>query len=158
LTPKLNVWRLQAEKRYVRIKGERQAIIALVLRDQHGKVKQVAKDSFEQARLKRWYRLYNQRTKTEDLPVSKKLRKEIASVKRKLMKEGFTHRELCYGTTLNRRTGEREYKRMEVFKKTAWTRRERGRIWYFFKAHMPRSSLGIYVIKQNKLYMYPLDY
>lgn len=153
----LKAWRLQTEERHMKIKGKRRTITALVLRNEHGLVKRVAKSPSEQAELKRWYRNYNKTTRTEDLPASKTLRRKLGLIIGKLKKRGFIYRELCYGTTWNKKTGKREYKRMEVFKATPWTQRERGRIWYFFKAHMPKSNLGIYVIQQNKLYMYPLN-
>jgi hypothetical protein len=79
---------------------------------------------------------------------------KLALAKRKLMKQGFIYREICFGTTINRKTGKQEYKRAEVFKATRWTRRERQSIWYFFKVHMPKQNLGIFVIHRNKLYMW----
>lgn len=129
----------------------------LVLRDEHGALKRVAKSIPEQAELKRWYQIYNKRTRTEELPVSKKLRMKLTLVIGKLKKQGFVYRELCYGIVRDRRTGKREYRRMEVFKATPWTRRERFRIWSFFKEHVPKNNLGIYVIHQNKLYRRPIS-
>jgi hypothetical protein len=109
------------------------------------------------AELKRLYRKYNVETRTEDLPASKKLRKKLALIVDKLKRRGFIYREICYGTTLDRKTGKRQYRRIEVFKATPWTRRERGRIHYFFKEHVAKSNLGIYVIHHNKLYAYPFN-
>jgi len=152
LIPKLKVWRLQYEERHV--KGR--TIRVLVLRNEHGTIRRVAKSVFEEADLKRWYLKYNKTTRTEDLPVSKRLREKLALVKRKLREQGFIYRELCFGTTRNRKTGKWDYKRVEVFKASPWTRRERQRIWYFFKVHIPKENLGIYVIRQNKLYRYPV--
>ncbi len=70
---------------------------------------------------------------------------------------GFIYREIRFGTLWNRKTGEWDYRRVEVFKATPWTQRERQRIWGFFKAHRPKQNLGIFVIHENKLYMYPVE-
>ena len=95
MAPKLKVWRLQSEERHVK----ERAIRVLVLRDEHGAVKRVAKSISEEAELKRWYRNYNHRTKTEESPVSKKLREKLASAKRRFREQGFSHGMSCYGTT-----------------------------------------------------------
>lgn len=153
---KLNIWRLQSEKRYVKINGKGQSITVLALRNQHGILKGVTKDPSEQSELRKWYRKYNRTIKTEDLPTSKKLRKKLTLIIGDLRERGFIHREICFGTARNRKTGKHQYKRMEVLKATPWTRRERHRIWNFFKIHVPKSNLGIYVLHQNKLYMYPI--
>jgi hypothetical protein len=122
-----------------------------VLRDWHGKVRRVAKSTEEQKELRRWYEQYNKTTKSQDLPVSPKLRKKIALTVNDLMKRGFKYRQLIYGTRLNEKTDKWEYKRMEVFKGTPWTQKERQRIWVFFKWNIPKDNIGIYVIHNKKM-------
>ena len=153
---KLNVWRLQHEKRYVKVSGERQPITVLALRNPHDILRRAAREPSEQDKLKRLYRLYNWRTRTEDLPASKKLKKELHSVIEDLKKRGFIHPRICYGIAKNRKTGERQYKRAIILKATPWTRPERGCISDFFWEHIPKSNLGIYVYHNNKLYTYPV--
>jgi hypothetical protein len=156
LNPKLKAWRLQPEKRYAKLNGRREVIDALVLRNQNGIVRRVAKSLSEQAELKSWYRNYNRTTRTEDLVVSKTLKRKIIAIRDKLSKEGFIYREICFGTARNIETGKQEYKRIEVFKMTPWTRRERQHIWFWFKIHMRKSNIGIFAIHKDKLYLYPL--
>jgi hypothetical protein len=106
------------------------------------------------AELKRSCRKYNQRTRPEELPVSKKLRENLASAKKRLGEQGFTYKELCYGIFKDPKTRKREYKPMEVFEATPWTRLERRRILHFFKEYTPKQNLAIYVIHRNKLCMW----
>jgi len=44
-----------------------------------------------------------------------------------------------------------EYKRIEVFKEIPWRRHEVARMWGFFKRHIPKDNLVIYVIRNNNL-------
>lgn len=152
MNPKLNVWRLETEKRQV----DGHPVRVLVLRDQHGTVKRVAESYFEREEVKKWWRNYNRRIRIEDLPVSKRLRKKLTTIIEKLRREGFIYREISVGTTRNRKTGKREYKRIEVFKQTPWTRAEFFRIHEFFKKHIIKSNLGIFLVRDNKLYMHPI--
>lgn len=151
MTPKLNVWRLQSEKR--------RGITVLVLRDQHGNVKQVAKGLSEQAKLKKWWEIYNKTIKTQELPVSKKLRRKLASDIDDFRKRGFIHSIINYGIRLNRKTGKREYKRMEVLKATPWTHDTVAKVRKFFKLHPPKSNLGVYAYHgeppNDTIYMHP---
>jgi len=153
---RLNVYRLIPELRTVTVEDQKKRVSVLVLKDEHGLEKRVAVGFFQKNELRKWYRNYNKKTRTEDLPASKKFKKQVVSAIADAKRRGFTHRHLFYGMLRNRKTGKYEYKRMEVFKASAWTQRERGRIFEFFKKHPPKSSLGIFVFSGNKLYMHSL--
>jgi len=73
-----------------------------------------------------------------------------------LRREGFIYRKVCFGTTRNRETGKEEYKRIEVFKRSRWTRAEWFRMDEYFKRHISKGNLAIFVIQGDKLYAYPL--
>jgi ribosomal protein L18E len=153
--PKLNVLRLQKERRYKKIKGKRHLTTILAVRDQDDTLVSYATTESEENDLRNWYEKYNKETPTEKLPISKKVRREITAIKRNLKKRGFIHSITSYGTARNKKTGKWEYKRMEIFKATPWTTEDRRNIRNFFKTRTPKSNLAIFVLHQNKLYMHP---
>lgn len=146
------MWRLETEKRQ-RKDG---SIRVLVLKDLEGKVQRVAESFFEREEVRKWWRNYNRSLSIEELPASKRLRKKLKLMIGNLRREGFIYREVCFGTYRNWETGKHEYKRIEIYKETRWTRAEFFRISEFFKRHVLKESLGIFVINNNKLYMYPI--
>jgi hypothetical protein len=156
LKAKLNVWRLQSEWRLEDSPLGRVGYEVLVLRDERGAEIGVARSVFEKDQLKKRYQRYNKVTRTEDLPVSKKLRAQLAFVIGNLKRRGFIYREICFGNVKNRRTGKWEYKRAEIFKATPWTRLERFRIVELFRTHQLKHNLGIFVVRDRKLYVYPI--
>jgi len=137
------------------VKGR--TIKVLVLRDERGAVKRVAKSKIEQDKLLEWYEAYNKKLRIEELPVSKELRKKLTLIVDNVRKHGFFHRVIFYGITRNKVTNESQYKRHEIFKSTPWDAVEMIRVKSFFKSHIPKSNLGIYYYDNHKLYMYPLD-
>ena len=107
--------------------------------------------------MRRFWREYNEAIKTEDLPTSKELRQKLALLFRDLKKKGFTHSKIFYGVVKHRKTSKGEYKRIHVFKATPWTVPEKILICDFFKTHIPKTNLGIYVYHHRRLYTYPLN-
>ena len=153
---KLNVWRLVPEQRIVTIEGQKQILDLLVLRDEHGVEKRAASDFFGKQELQKWYRDYNRKTKTEDLPASKQVRKRVALAIADLKRRGFTQRHYFYRNIWNRKKRIWEYKRWEVITPTPWKQRERGRCYEFFKTRSPNNNLTLFVLSGNKLYMQPI--
>lgn len=153
MTPKLNVWLLQKEKRHV--KGR--TIKVLVLRDQHNKIRRVAKSKIEQDKLLEWYEEYNKKLKIEELPVSKELRKKLTLIVDNVRKHGFFHRMMFYGIYKNPKEREWRYRRYECFKTTPWDAVEMIRVKSYFKAWYPKTDIGIFVFHKNKVKMYYLD-
>jgi len=86
---------------------------------------------------------------------SKALRLKLASQRKWLREHGFIHSHLWFGTTVNRVTHERLYKHLVIFKATPWTAIEIVRMDSFFRRHIPKNDLGVYVIYKEKLLMLP---
>lgn len=150
LAPKLKAMRLQYERRNA--KGRK--IRVLALRDQHGTLKRVARSKSEQDELEEWWQDYNRKLKFEELPVSKKLRTELALVRENLRKQGFIYSHLWYGTTKRKGTRKSQYKYLIIFKATRWTAIEAARVTAFFRRHIPKTDLGIFVYHNKKLHMW----
>jgi hypothetical protein len=108
----------------------------LVLRDEHGKVRVVAKDPCQERRI-------------VTLGARVKVDPETC---RSIVRRGFKHTLICGGILRNRVTGEREYRRYQVFKADRWTRREVGRIYTFFERNVPKERIGFYVLHNGNLY------
>lgn len=155
MTPKLNVLKLQTERRYEKIEGKRRLVEVLVLRDQQNAVIQIAKTPLEQTRLKRSYRQYSLLNKAEELPVQKQARNKLAITIANLRERGFTYSYIRHGTTRNKKTGRTQYKRIEIFKATPWTYPEKTYIRNYFRFHIPVSNLTVFVYHNHKLYTTP---
>jgi hypothetical protein len=108
----------------------------LVLRDEHGKIRLVTKDPCQERKI-------------ITLGARIKLDPETC---RSIMRRGFKHSIVCGGIIRNRVTGEREYRRYQIFKAEKWTRREVGRTHTFFKRHLPKERIGFYVLHNGNLY------
>jgi hypothetical protein len=108
----------------------------LVLRDEHGKLRLVTKDPCQERRI-------------INLGARIKLDPQTC---RSIMRRGFKHSIVCGGILRNPVTGEREYRRYQIFKAEKWTRREVGRIYTFFKRHVPKERIGFYVLHNGNLY------
>ena len=108
----------------------------LVLRDEHGKVRIVTKDPCQERRI-------------INLGARIKLDPETC---RSIMRRGFKHSIVCGGILRNSVTGEREYRRYQIFKAEKWTRLEVGRTHTFFKRHLPKERIGFYVLHNGNLY------
>jgi len=108
----------------------------LVLRDEHGKIRAVAKDPCQERRII----TLGARIKLDP--------KTCQSIRRR----GFKHSIICGGIRRNRVTGEREYCRWQIFKAEKWTRFEFGRTHTFFKRHPPKKRVGFYILHDGNLY------
>ena len=93
----------------------------------------------------------NKNKKIQDLPVSKTLRREIASKVAYLKEHGFTHSLILYRSGTEKKTGKPLYKRMQIFKATKWTRQEVKTLWLFFKDNVPKDDIFICVLRGRKL-------
>jgi hypothetical protein len=109
----------------------------LVLRDEHNRTRVVAKDPCQERKI-----------------VTLGARIEVdTETCQSIMRQGFKHSIICGGILRNAVTGEREYRRYQVFKADKWTRCEVGRIHTFFKKHVPKERIGFYVLHNGNLYM-----
>ena len=108
----------------------------LVLRDEHGKMRVVTKDPCQERKII----TLGGRIKVDP--------KTCQSIRRR----GFKHSILCGGILRNPATGEREYRRYQIFNAEKWTRREVGRMYAFFKRHLPKERIGFYVLHNGNLY------
>jgi hypothetical protein len=109
----------------------------LVLRDERGRIRVTSKDPCQERRIV----TLGARVKVDP------------QVCRSIVKRGFKHSLICGGILRNRVTGEREYRRYQVFKADKWTRREVGRMYTFFKRNVPVERIGFYVLHNGNLYM-----
>jgi hypothetical protein len=108
----------------------------LVLRDEYGKVRVVTKDPCQERRI---------------TTLGARIKVDLGTCQ-SIVKRGFKHSIICGGILRNPVTGEREYRRYQVFKADKWTRREVGRIHTFFKRHVPKERIGFYVLHNGNLY------
>lgn len=108
----------------------------LVLRDEHGKIRLVTKDPCQERKI-------------TTLGARIKLDPKTC---RSIMRRGFTHSIIHTGITRNRVTGERQYRRYQIFKADKWTRREVARTHTFFKRHLPKERIGFYILHDGNLY------
>jgi hypothetical protein len=108
----------------------------LVLRDEHGKIRVVAKDPCQERRII---------TQGARIKVDPETCQSI-------VRRGFKHSLICGGIRRNPVTGEREYHRYQIFKAEKWTRHEFGRTHTFFKRHLPKERIGFYVLHNGNLY------
>jgi hypothetical protein len=135
----------------MKVEGKRRKVSVLVIRDEHGKVIRVAKSEEEKRELRSEYDKYNKNKKTQDLPVSKTLRRKITSTVAILKEHGFTHSLILYRSGTEKKTGKPLYKRMEIFKKTRWTRPEVRAFWLVFRDSVPKDDIFICVLQGKKL-------
>jgi hypothetical protein len=108
----------------------------LVLRDERGKVRVVAKDPCQERKI---------------VTLGARVKVDTETC-RSIRRRGFKHSIICGGILRNQVTGEREYRRYQVFKVDKWTRREVGRIYTFFKRNVPQERIGFYVLHNGNLY------
>jgi hypothetical protein len=108
----------------------------LVLRDEHGRLRVVSKDPCQERRIT----TQGARIKVDP--------KTCQSIRRR----GFKRSLICGGILRNPVTGEREYRRYQIFKAEKWTRREVDRTYTFFKRHLPKERIGFYILHNGNLY------
>jgi len=108
----------------------------LVLRDEHGKIRLAAKDPCQERRI-------------ITLAARIKLDPETCQ---SIIDRGFKHSTIHTSIITNPATGEREYRRYQIFKAEKWTRREVGRTHTFFKRHLPKERIGFYILHNGNLY------
>ena len=89
--------------------------------------------------------------RTQEIPVSKTLRRRIAYSIAVLKKHGFPYSLILYRTLTRKKIGKGTYKRMEVFKATPWKRDEVRRMWVIFKDNIFRDDIVICVLRGRKL-------
>jgi len=108
----------------------------LVLRDEHGKIRIVTKDPCQERRI---------------ITLGARIKLDPKTCQ-SIMRRGFKHSIIHTGIVRNPGTGEREYRRYQIFKAEKWTRREVGRTHTFFKRHLPKERIGFYVLHNGNLY------
>jgi hypothetical protein len=108
----------------------------LLLRDEHGKIRVAAKDPCQERKI-------------ITLGARVKLDPETCQ---SIMRRGFKHSIISGGILRNRVTGEREYRRYQIFKAERWTRLEAGRMHTLFKRHVPKERIGFYILHNGNLY------
>jgi len=89
------------------------------------------------------------RTLTE----ARRLKRYVATARQRMAARGFTFPLAISGVLRNRETGRREYRRIELYKASEWTRREVAWLHRFFKRHIPRSRGAVFAFHNNKLYL-----
>lgn len=109
----------------------------LVLRDEHGKLRVVTKDPCQERKI---------------ITLGARIKVDPETCQ-SIMRRGFKHSIICGGITRNRATGERQYRRYQIFKAEKWTRREVGRIYTFLKTHVPKERIGFYILHNGNLYV-----
>jgi hypothetical protein len=125
----------------------------LVLRDKSGKIREIARDDNDKARLTKWYEKYNMKERLERLLETRALKEHVRKVKQRIRRRGFTYQISLYGITKNPKTGVRQYRRYEIFKAYKWTPDEVGFMHDFFKSHVPVSKAGLFIYHEGKLYV-----
>ena len=145
------VWRLQWERRGGRDKATGERMKILVLRDKDGKIRKIARNKTDQVRLESWYEKYNIGERLEKLLKSRKMKLHVRKIKDRIRKRGFTHQMSLYGIWVDPTTGERGYRRYEIFKAGKWTRDEVAFLHDFFKTHIPKSPAGVFVFHNGSL-------
>jgi hypothetical protein len=155
MTPELNAWRLRTERHYEKDRGKRHLFTVVRLWDENGALIGLAQNTTSQNRLWNKWLDHNQEIPTEELPVSKELRREVAAIMLDAKKRGFPYRYTLHATARNKKTGEHRYGRYEIFKATPWARETKRGVRGFFNRHMPRSNIGIFVYHEDKLFAWP---
>jgi hypothetical protein len=147
------VWRLQWEKRGGRDKTTKDRTLVLVLRDKDGKIRKIASNITDQSHLEKWYEKYNIGERLERLLKSRKLKLQVRKTKDRIRERGFTHSMSLYGIWVNPKTGERGYRRYEIFKAYKWMPDEVAFLHDFFKTHIPKSPAGVFVFHDGSLFI-----
>jgi hypothetical protein len=127
---------LRSEPYIVEHKPKRIIKKHLVLRDEHGKIIAIAKDPCQERKI---------------IALGARIKLDSETCE-SIMRRGFKYTITCAGIFRNPVTGEREYRRYQIFKAEKWTRFEVGRIHIFFKRNVPKERIGFYILHNGNLY------
>jgi hypothetical protein len=108
----------------------------LVLADEHGNIRAVARDPCQDRKI-------------TALGARIKVDPETCQ---SIVDRGFPYSIVCGGIHRNPVTGQREYRRVQIFKSEKWRRWEVGRMHTFFKRHLPKERIGFYILHNGNLY------
>lgn len=135
------VWRLDRFKR----RGK----VIWVLRDVKGRIRRSAATDQEKKQLRRWYRRYNYEKNLEDLISDRSIKAKLLKAKQIVRRNGFTHQISLYGIFKEPSTGEKRYKRFEIFSRHPWRRFEIETIYAQFYRHPPNIDGGVFIVNDD---------
>ena len=145
------IWRLQTES-WPPLKGRKRRRKVLVLRDRKGHIRAVAKTKYEKAKLTEYYHRHFASQRLEKAVAGARLKEYVRKLKERVRRQGFRFQMSIWGTAHNRKTGERFYRRYEVFKADKWTHDEFAAIHKLLNEHPLKSRAGVLVYHNDKLY------
>jgi hypothetical protein len=123
-----------------------------VLRDRKGHIRAVAKTEYKKKKLTDYYHRRFASQRLEKALAGQRLKEHVRKLKERVRRQGFRFQMSIWGTAHNRKTGERFYRRYEVFKADKWTHDEFAAMHKLLNEHPLKSRAGILVFHENNLY------
>lgn len=119
----------------------------MVLRDENGRYRGIAKNAEEQKQLKRLHKQHNAFQPLENLLKREDLKEHVRQMKARIRERGCRERITICGVRRNSETGKSEYRHYEFFKRERWRRAEVLALRTLIKTHVPNSRAGVFIFE-----------
>jgi hypothetical protein len=138
-------------------RGSRRKQKVLTLRDRKGQIRAVARTESEQKDLRRYWNKHYGKQRLEVAVAGSRLKELVRKLKQEARDRGFTYQMSVWGMTTNTRTGEKNYRRYEIFKAEKWRGDEWAAVKDLLRDHPLKTRAGVFIYDSNKLYAFPED-
>jgi hypothetical protein len=119
----------------------------------YGNVQKSLSYNYDDDRLWAWCEDEDETERARRVIEARSLKRYMATARQRMAARGFTFPLTHWGIVRNPKTGRREYRRIEIYKRSEWTRREVVPLLYYFKRHLLPSRGAVFASHNNKLYL-----